>query len=135
MEGFYLGSFYVHFSWIAILSGYLLAYIVLAFLNAEASMKKWFDESINAILLCFFTYKFSIIFFRPSLLLNHPISILFLTGGTSGFQIGLLIALCYLIWRGRKLRDKLFIKNQIIGLIIMVLGYLLVLTLLNTLSQ
>ncbi|WP_163102199.1 hypothetical protein [Peribacillus alkalitolerans] len=135
MDGFYLGSFFIHFTWVAFLSGFLFAFVMLSFLNSEDTMKKWFDESINASMICLFTYKFSIIFFRPSILVDNPKSILFLNGGTLGFQIGLFGALCYLIWRGTKKRDNQFIKTQIIGMATMVFGYYFVLTLLNEISQ
>ncbi|MFD2443998.1 hypothetical protein ACFSO7_08365 [Bacillus sp. CGMCC 1.16607] len=100
MESFLLGPFTIKFIWLFLLAGLFLAYIIMdGWLMKDRTLNKNFLYQIilNSIMVVFITYKFSFLLFRPAILWENPIGILYFTGGSKGMVIGFILALLYLI--------------------------------------
>ncbi|WP_226665385.1 hypothetical protein [Metabacillus litoralis] len=89
-----------YFLIIAVLS-FLLTYFILEAFLKDSQVKQFFQQHYwTIVFILFITYKFSIVLFRPKLLLTN--SWLFLSGGEKGIFLGFLFSIIYIIWRGKR---------------------------------
>lgn len=65
------------------------------------------DTYVNALLIGFIVWKFSIIIFDPIRTIQHPLSLLYFTGGDKGVWLGTALALLYVGFRLNKNRSLL----------------------------
>ncbi|MBY6036859.1 TlpA family protein disulfide reductase [Fictibacillus nanhaiensis] len=98
-----IGSFPVKMVWLAILGSALMAYGILALkLRKEHDKKQILDILTNALVLCWFVWKFSYALLHPLLTLKQPLNLLYFNGGETGVVLGILFAVLYLLWSAGK---------------------------------
>lgn len=96
-----LGPFTIQYFLIVILVSFVVTYFFIdAFLNNSAT--KYFIRKHYwiVVFILLVSYKFSIVLFRPDLLLSNRW--LFFTGGQNGIFLGLFISIVYLLWSSKK---------------------------------
>jgi peroxiredoxin len=114
-----VASFPIKVVWIAILGSALLSYGLLALkLKKEPDKKDMLDVLSNALILGWFTWKFSYAFLHPLLTIKHPLNLLYFNGGETGSVLGSIAAALYLLRSANKRdldRGRLF-YGGILGL-------------------
>ncbi|SHT38642.1 Uncharacterised protein [Mycobacteroides abscessus subsp. abscessus] len=104
METMVFGPLIIPFKWLYFLLAGITTYITVKIILKEnkAFFKMFFDELINALFLWFLIFKFSTVLFRPSILFERPIEILYFTGGSKGLLLGTFIAVIFFIRKVHK---------------------------------
>lgn len=98
-----LGPLTIKYEWLILFLAGIMTFILLRILLRQQPFKQQFiDALLNGVVIWFLIYKFSILLFRPSLLFENPLGILYFHGGMKGSFLGAFIAFLYLIWRKRK---------------------------------
>lgn len=133
LGAFLLGPLLIKYDWVLILLAGILSYFVVGkVLNKEEDFKKDFiNDMINAVLIGFFTYKFSSVLFQTENIINNPMEILYFSGGTKGLVLGLILALAYIAWRIRKSRYR--VQSWLSGIVYGTVTFLLSFWLFRTL--
>lgn len=133
LGAFLLGPLLIKYDWVLILLAGILSYFVVGkALNKEEDFKKDFiNDMINAVLIGFFTYKFSSVLFQTENIINNPMEILYFSGGTKGLVLGLILALAYIAWRIRKSRYR--VQSWLSGIVYGTVTFLLSFWLFRTL--
>jgi hypothetical protein len=129
LEGFYFGNLFVKMNWIYLLFAYILTYlgVSILFRKSDKTFKYWLDLYTNATAFMLIFYKFSIVIFRPTILWDNPLGLLYFTGGKSGIIIGLVIAIVYLIIKTIAYpKRKLLLYIHFIGIITFIVGYFMI---------
>lgn len=99
MDSFQLGPLTVRYVWLFLLTALFFAYIII-----DVGIKKVPDDKrkllynilSNSFMIILVCYKFSYILYRPSIIWENPIGIIYFTGGWKGLILGGIIALFYL---------------------------------------
>ncbi|MBN8199991.1 hypothetical protein [Bacillus sp. NTK034] len=117
MGAFLIGPLLVKYEWALVLLSAIVAYFTIAnTLRDNGEYKKIFlNVIINAVLIGFFTYKFSSILFQTKTILSNPMGILYFSGGSKGTMLGAFLALFYLVKEMMKYKYPL--KNWIYGIV------------------
>lgn len=104
MGALLLGPFLLKYEWIIAALALLVAYIVMKIKSKQnRSFQDFALHTIfNAVIIGFFTYKFSAVFFQPTIIFQEPLSVLYLSGGLKGTLLGLIFSTLFLIWSYRK---------------------------------
>lgn len=133
MGAFLLGPFIIQYEWMMYLISALSSYFIMkAALKANCSFQKAFlNAVVNASLIGLITYKFSSVLFKPSLLLENPISILYFTGGGKGILLGFFLAFVYLIRNFKK--SNWLLKDCLITIVYGIVTFFIVIWLVRTL--
>lgn len=115
-----------------LLAGLTTYFVLRIMLKNKNFQKEFIDAATNVTILSFLIYKFSIILFRPKLIFENPIALLYFDGGTKGLVLALMIGVAYLFWKVRKMKwSKVdFVKGVIYTTISFLLSYWLLRTLL-----
>lgn len=94
METIVLGPLLIPYQWVYFLLAGITTYITVKITLKEnkSFFKMFMDELTNALFLWFLIYKFSNILFRPSILFERPMEILYFTGGSKGLLLGSFVA-------------------------------------------
>ncbi|PWW25768.1 hypothetical protein DFO73_11260 [Cytobacillus oceanisediminis] len=133
LGAFLLGPLLIKYEWVLIfLAGIISYFVVRQALKKEEDFKKDFlNDIINAVLIGFFTYKFSSVLFQTKNMITNPIGILYFSGGMKGLVLGLILALAYVAWRIRKSRYRVqsWLSGIIYGTVTFLLSFWLVRTL------
>lgn len=122
-DAFQIGPFTLQYFLIVVLFSFLVTYYLIESLMKVSLLKQFILKHFwtNALLIVM-TYKFSIVLFRPDLLLTF--SWLYLSGGQDGIYLGLALSIIYLYLVGKK--EKIPVKVFIHSIIIMIFSYLVV---------
>ncbi len=99
METMVLGPLLIPYKWLYFLLAGITTYNTVKIILKEnkAFFKMFINELINSLFLWFLIFKFSIVLFRPSILFERPIEILYFTGGSKGLLLGIFIAVIFII--------------------------------------
>lgn len=89
-----IGSFTFPSSWGAILTSFILTFLLLFFVNRKAS--DWYANSVFYFLL---VWKLSVIIVDLQTVIKHPITILYFHGGRVGYWLGLIGAFLYIFFK------------------------------------
>lgn len=81
--------------------------------------KQLFELAVNSVFWGFLIWKGSLLLLEPKLIVESPMSLLYFTGGTRGFILGILGAFIYFVLKARKLK----ITNLMILKLIVVFGF------------
>lgn len=107
MDILQLGPLTIKYNWLFLFISGFITYLILNKKLTNPTFKKEFtDVLFNTVFILIIVFKFSIILFRPSLLLDNPLAILYFNGGTKGMIIASIVALSYLFWKKKKLYWK-----------------------------
>ncbi|WLR52565.1 hypothetical protein LC040_06635 [Bacillus tianshenii] len=98
-----IGPFVVQYRYIVLIISAISAYIALKAVIKEKEAEKYMtDVFFNTAAFTLLIWKFSYILFHPVEAINAPVRILYFSGGTLGWIIGVVTGLLYLIYKGRK---------------------------------
>ncbi|WP_313800347.1 redoxin domain-containing protein [Cytobacillus sp.] len=100
---------------IAIVIGFVLLKLWLLRSQKKETGKQVFDMALNSIFWGFLIWKGSLLLLEPKLVIESPMSLVYFTGGTRGFILGLLGALIYFVLKARKLKIANLMILQSIG--------------------
>lgn len=128
-----LGPLTIKYEWLLLLFAGFTTYFVLRIkLKNKSFQKEFIDAAMNVTILSFLIYKFSVILFRPNLLFENPIALLYFDGGRKGLVLALITGTVYLFWKVRKMKwnNVDFVKGVIYTAISFLLTYWLLRTLL-----
>jgi len=118
-----LGPLTIQYILIIYICSILATYFILDGFIRESKIKAFYKQQYTTFwFILFITYKFSIVIFQPQLLLTTRW--FFFTGGKSGFYLGLLIGVLFLVWKKQK--DKIPYKVFIKSLILLFLCFMVV---------
>lgn len=103
-----LGPMIIKYEWIIFLFSSFIVYLVLRIWLKEDDQfrQKFIDTIFNTVFIGFLTYKFSLILFKPIMIIENPSSILFYTGGTKGVLLGVILSVIYIIWKTKREKWK-----------------------------
>jgi prolipoprotein diacylglyceryltransferase len=133
MDSFQLGPLNLKISWLFLLASVYLAYIMIdAMINKDQNIKKtiFYELLTNSILIIFITFKFSFILFRPSIVWENPLGIIYFTGGNQGLFLGILLSVIYLLikFKAHQFNEWRYWKLLIYGIATFIASYYIVQT-------
>lgn len=133
MGAFMFGPLLIKYEWILLLLAGFISYLAvkLAFKNNQEFCRDFLNDSLNAVIIGLFSYKFSSIFFQTENVITNPIGILYFSGGTKGIILGVILAIGYLGWRIKKYNDSL--QNWLSGIVYGTVTFMLAFWLFRTL--
>ncbi|MBA4538574.1 hypothetical protein H1Z61_15920 [Bacillus aquiflavi] len=104
MGAFQLGAFTIKYEWIMILFSGMITYIVIKNWTKEDRkfQTSFLDTIFNALIIGFLIYKFSLALFKPALIFDNPLGLLYFTGGIKGAFLGVSAAFFYVVWKMKK---------------------------------
>jgi peroxiredoxin len=97
---------------IAIVIGFVCLKLWLLRSQKKETGKQLFEIALNSVFWGFLIWKGSLLLLEPKLIIESPMSLLYFTGGTKGFIIGILGALIYFVLKARKLNITNLITLQ-----------------------
>lgn len=98
-----LGPLLLNFELLIFVLSAFTGYLALKHRLSQAVVEgKISEKFIIAIILGFFTWKFSLILFDLSSVIQHPMSLLYFNGGDRGLWLAITISILYLWMRTRK---------------------------------
>ncbi|EDL63175.1 hypothetical protein [Bacillus sp. SG-1] len=104
-----IGAFSFPSTWGALIAAFFVTGI---FLRIYYDKNDWFGNTVFWFIL---TWKFSVILFDFTGVINQPLSILYFNGGLKGFWLGVAVSLIYIYIKGE--REQLFIAWALIILV------------------
>lgn len=128
-----LGPLNIKYEWLLLLFAGIATYFVLrVMLKNKSFQKEFIDAAVNVAILSLLIFKFSIVLFRPKLIFENPIALLYFDGGTKGLVLASISGAAYLLWKLRKMKwsNVDFVKGVIYTAISFLLSYWLLRTLL-----
>jgi prolipoprotein diacylglyceryltransferase len=133
MDSFQIGPFLIKFNWLFLLAGLFFTYIILdALLKGNTQIKKNLIYNLlsTCIMIVILTYKFSFLLFRPSILWENPLGILYFNSGQKGLIFGLILAIFYLFikFRSYSLNEWQYWKVIVYGFVTFGASYYVVQT-------
>ncbi|GLB60795.1 hypothetical protein [Cytobacillus sp. NCCP-133] len=133
MGAFMLGPLLIKYEWVLILLAGIVSYIAisLSFSKTREFKKDFLNEITNGVLIGFFSYKFSSILFQTENVMSNPIAILYISGGTKGVILGIILAMSYVGWRIQKY--TYWFKSWISGIVYGTVTFMLAFWLFRTL--
>lgn len=98
-----LGPFILNVELLIFLASSVAGYLALQYrLRSAAVEGDIANKFVNALIIGFFTWKFSPIIFDPVSIIQHPISLLYFNGGDRGIVLAITLSILYLWIRTRK---------------------------------
>lgn len=102
-DAWVIGPFMVKQKWIlyaiAFIAGNIIVRIAIRLKQVDRSV---IDSLWNAMFLFLVTWKFSYVLFQPIDALQHPMSVLYFTGGEKGIVLALCAVIIYFFWVRKK---------------------------------
>ncbi|MDZ5472750.1 hypothetical protein SM124_13535 [Bacillus sp. 31A1R] len=104
MDFIQIGPLNLNTKWLLILLSILFVYLVIkyVFRDRKEFQKEFSDVLFNAFVMLLFIYKLSIVFFRPTLIVENPLGILYFDGGTKGLIIAVVTTIFYVYYAFKK---------------------------------
>ncbi|MGN7400752.1 redoxin domain-containing protein [Cytobacillus praedii] len=100
---------------ISILIGFVFLKLWLLRSPKKELGKQLFELAVNSVFWGFLIWKGSLLLLEPKLIVESPMSLLYFTGGTRGFILGILGAFIYFVLKARKLKiTNLMILKSIV---------------------
>ncbi|WP_066049341.1 hypothetical protein [Robertmurraya korlensis] len=95
MKTIILGPLLIPYKWIYFVLAGITTYITvkITLKDHKAFFKVFMDELTNSLFIWFLIYKLSILIFRPSILFERPIEIIYFTGGSKGLLLGSIVSI------------------------------------------
>lgn len=101
MDAIQLGPLLLKKSILVLLFSLLLAYLYMTikYKKQPGTLRVIEQHLMGAAIWWILVFKFSILFFRPSIIWTNPFGLLFFTGGTKGIYLASVAALSLLYWK------------------------------------
>jgi prolipoprotein diacylglyceryltransferase len=111
------GPFIINVKWLMLAISGMFGYIVLKFrLKWMKSVNKVIQEEvINSLVIIPLVWKLSLILFHPVKFVRNPVTIIYFSGGTLGFQLALAAAAVYLLYSSKKQKISIWIYADTIA--------------------
>lgn len=98
-----LGPLMLNFELLTFIFSAVMGYLALRYrLNKMTVAEDVSVKFLNALILGFFTWKFSLIIFDPLSVIQHPMSLLYFSGGEKGLWLAIAFSIIYIWIRTRK---------------------------------
>lgn len=84
----------------------------------QEPQREWvLDTFLTALIIGFISWKFGMLLFDPIRTLQHPTSLIYMTGGTRGIWLGCILALLYvgLRWNKSRVNSGLLLKSAMLS--------------------
>lgn len=96
---FQLGPLSIKYEWLFLLVAGVATYWIIQYIlkNHIDFQKEFIDSLVNAGIIFVVVYKFSIVLFRPSIMFDNPLGIIYFTGGIKGGYLGSIAGVIYFI--------------------------------------
>lgn len=96
------GSITVPTKWLLLTAALLLSYFILKFHKNPPYLPIIFDAISNSLLIGLVVLKLSLLLIEPRLVISHPLSLLYFTGGEFGYWLGVAVAILAFFWETKK---------------------------------
>jgi peroxiredoxin len=107
MKVLQIGSYAILLNWVLLGIAFLIAMILIkVWLNRSVKVdisKELFDVFSNGLFILLISWKGSLLFLEPLLVIKSPLSLLYFTGGNKGLWIAFLVTILYFINKSRKI--------------------------------
>lgn len=128
-----VGPLTIKVIWIIYLLAGAVAYFVIfrAFKDNQLFQQQFLDSIINAVIICFLTFKFSFVLFNFQAAIKNPISILYFSGGLGGIILGFILAAVYIFFKYRKYKweAKSVLTASVYGIVTFLVSFWMMRTL------
>jgi peroxiredoxin len=119
MKVLQIGSYAILLNWVLLGIAFLIAMILIkVWLNRSVKAdksKELFDVFSNGLFILLLSWKGSLLFLEPLLVIKSPLSLLYFTGGNKGLWIAFLITILYFINKSRKITTvSVIVKSLLI---------------------
>ncbi|SFA89002.1 hypothetical protein SAMN04488577_2480 [Bacillus sp. cl95] len=133
MDAFQIGFLTIRYEWLYAAIAFTVTYFTLEHMTKKDKhiQKQVTETLLNSLLLWILTFKLSVIFFRPSIIFDNPLGIIFFWGGLKGQVLATFIALIYFIMKSKKLQWP----NSLLLLVTYFVTFMLTYILIRTLFQ
>jgi prolipoprotein diacylglyceryltransferase len=133
VDAFQIGPFTIKLSWLFISSSLFFTYLVLDSLLNKYPKEKvsiFYNIVLNSLFIVFLSYKFAYILFRPSIVWENPIGMIYFTGGIRELILGLVLSSLYVISKfiNHKMNQWLYWKLIVYGFVTFSAAYCIVQT-------
>lgn len=119
-DAIHIGPFTIQYFYLVVLITFLFTYFIMDAFLTKTRLKQFIRNNYwVCVFIVFITYKFSVLFFRPQLIFTN--NWIYLTGGTKGIYLGLLVCFLYLLWRMKK--EKLGLKLLFLFIVVSVICF------------
>ncbi len=110
-----LGPMLLNFELLILILSAFTGYMTLKYRSSKANVEESIsDKFITALILSFFTWKFSLIIFDPVSVIQYPLSLLYYNGGDKGIWLAIAISMIFLWTRLRKEDTTLWINLDVL---------------------
>lgn len=93
-------------------------FVALRFRLHQIPQREWIlDTYLSVLIIGFVSWKFGMLVFDPIRTLQHPTSLIYMTGGAKGMGLGMILAFVYAALRWRKHREDstLLLKSAVLA--------------------
>jgi hypothetical protein len=111
------GRFIINLQWMVLAVSGVLGYFVIRLrLKGVELFKEVITETIfDSLVIIILVWKLSLILFHPVKFITNPMTLIYFSGGTRGFLLGLAIAAAYLFYSSRKQGVSVWIYADLIA--------------------
>ncbi len=102
MDTFQIGMFTIRHTWLFLLISMFITYIISdAFIKRQniVTRETYYNIMVNILIFMFLSYKFGYILFRPDIIWENPLGVLYFTGGETELILGAILSTLYLCIR------------------------------------
>ncbi|MBP1992144.1 TlpA disulfide reductase family protein [Paenibacillus eucommiae] len=111
-----VGPLVLNFELVIFILSAFMGYWALRYrLKMAAVEAKTGDKFVSALILGFFTWKFSLIIFDPASIIAYPMSLLYFSGGERGLWLAVAVSVLFLWVRSRKDGTSIKMNLDVLG--------------------
>ena len=96
------GTITIPVKWLSLIAALLLSYLILKFHKKPAFSSIVFDSIFNGLFVGVAVLKLSLFLIEPNLVIEHPLSLLYFTGGALGYWLAIACASGYFFWETKR---------------------------------
>lgn len=133
LDTFQISFLTIQYEWLYAAVAFTVTYFTIEYITRKnTQVQKQVTETVlNNLILWLITYKLSVIFFRPSIILDNPLGIIYFWGGIKGQILATFVVLIYFSLKAIKLKWP----NPKILLVTFIVTFMLTYLLIRTLFQ
>lgn len=133
LDAFQIGFLTIQYQWLFVAVAFTVTYFTIEHITrTDQEVQKQVTETVlNNLILWLITYKLSVILFRPSIILDNPLGIIYFWGGLNGQILATLVVLIYFSMKAIKLK----FPNPKLLLVTFFVTFMLTYLLIRTLFQ
>ena len=104
MDYISFGNITIPVKWLLLTAALLVSYLILKLHKKPAFSPIVFDSISNGLLVGVVVLKLSLFLIEPGLIIKHPLSLLYFTGGDLGYWLAIACASGYYFWETKRKR-------------------------------